>query len=444
MRPVRDDGLEDLVAQLDEPTLRDLLADAALRDEATARAVRLAAAGPGERLSALRREVDDTLRTRRHMGYQHSAAWASDTQPLLAALAQAVETEPTAELVDLLQRAAGLAVKVILHSDDSHGMIGDVAVNLLDLHARACDAGVGDPTKLAKWMVKFRFVDQDFFELDPVRYATALGDKGIATYRREVDKRTTDPAEFAARYAAERLAVLDRNVPEIIRLHGGNLAMPYHYQRVAEALLELGLEDDALAWARDGIEKTSGWQVGKLYDLVADIHATRNDDEAVFSTRLEHHESMPTSTTYARFRAAAESAGRWGDVVDRARSVLGDRDPGGLVDALLSDEDPDEAWTVATGSDVELDDDRWKRLAEAREPTHPADALTAYLQLVDTTLVQAERRAYKKAVRLLTAAKRAADAADDQTRFDARVAELREIHRRRPSLITMLDKAGFR
>ena len=46
---------------------------------------------------------------------------------------------------------------------------------LLVVHALAFDAGVADPVKRGVWMIRFRFVDQDFFEVDPVRYASALG-----------------------------------------------------------------------------------------------------------------------------------------------------------------------------------------------------------------------------------------------------------------------------
>lgn len=48
-------------------------------------------------------------------------------------------------------------------------MIGDLCRDVLDLHRRASSAGVADPQKLAKWMVKFAFEDQDFFEVDPGR-----------------------------------------------------------------------------------------------------------------------------------------------------------------------------------------------------------------------------------------------------------------------------------
>src|SRR3546814_7105278 len=107
-------------------------------------------------------------------------------------------------------------------------------------------------------MVKFCFVDQDFFELDVVRYAPGLGDKGIFAYRKEVAAKSTGSDRFAARYAAERLAILDRDVPELVEMLGGDLSSPYQYKRVAEAMVELDLPDEALRWRSE--EHTSELQ----------------------------------------------------------------------------------------------------------------------------------------------------------------------------------------
>jgi hypothetical protein len=426
-------------------TVRRLLGDAAMRDEETARVVRLAAAGPEERLEVVRAEVDSGLRTRRHLGYWESSEWAAEARPVVVALAEAVDAGPSRELVELLQRAVGHVVKVILRSDDSNGMIGDLARDLLELHAQACEQGVADPTRLAKWMVKFCFVDQDFFEVDPVRYAPGLGEKGLAAYRREVAARSAGSDRFAARYAAERLAVLDRDVPALVEMLGGDLTSPHKYLRVAEAMLELDVPDDALGWALDGIERTSGWQVAKLYDLAADLLADRGDVTGVLRLRREQHERMPSATTYGLLRSAAETTGEWAAMRAEARAVLGARDPGGLVDVLLDDGEPDAAWTRATREPLgwEVGEHRWKRLAEARAVTHPADAMAVWFRLVDEVLTTADKRAYQSAVRYLKAAKKAATAADAMVEFEVRVAGLRETHRRRPSLITLLDKAGF-
>jgi hypothetical protein len=250
-------SIEVVVGRLDDEVARRLLVSSAEAHEDVMRAVRLAAADESERLAVLKAAVDDGLRTRRHLDYWGSSSWARDAASVVDALAGEVAAEPSAELVVLLQRAAGHLVKVILRADDSDGMIGDLARRVLDLHCQACAADVADPQALAKWMVRFAFDDQDFFEIDPVAYADALGAKGLAVYRREVAKRSEPVDEpydrspvlrdmyggfpsFAATYAAERLAVIDRDVDRLIELLGGDLSSPHQFTRVAEAMIELG------------------------------------------------------------------------------------------------------------------------------------------------------------------------------------------------------------
>ena len=424
------------------------------------RAVRLAAADEGERIAVLKAAVDDALRTRRHLDYRASLSWARDAAPVVDALAGEVAAEPSAELVVLLQRAAGHLVKVIQRADDSHGMIGDLARRVLELHREATAAGVADPRKLARWMVRFSFDDQDFFEVDPVAYQDALGEMGLAVYRREVAKRSEEIAaaddrspslggfgggirSYAAEYAAERLAIIDRDVDRLVDLLGGDLSSPYQFLRVAEAMVELGQVDDALMWVRRGIDETNGWQVGKLYDLAADLLADSGDPDGVVELRRRHHQRMPSASTYARLKAAAAANDTWGGEVEPARDVLAERDPAGRIDALLADGEPDRAWNTASATDRDLDVSQWLRLAEAREPTAPGDAMVVYLRLAEGALERADKRAYRTAVRHLTAARRAATAADRLDEFAERLDDLRQRNRRRPSLMAMLDKAGL-
>ena len=228
--------------------LREVVSAAVDRHGDVERQVRLIAARGAGDLAQLRAEVDRGLRTRRFLDYRESAGWALAARPIVAELEKAVEASPSRALVELLQRAVGHVVKVIMHADDSDGLIGDLARDLLALHARACDAGVADPVELAAWMVRFGFDDQDFFEVDPVRYASALGEDGLAAYRDAVAARR-DGDSFAVRYARERLAILDRDVDALVKLLGGDLTSPYQFIRVAEAMGELGLDDEVLAWA---------------------------------------------------------------------------------------------------------------------------------------------------------------------------------------------------
>jgi hypothetical protein len=452
----------DVIGRLDEGTVRRLLVEAAEWHEDVLRAVRLAAADDddGGRLEVLRAAVDDGLRTRRHLDYWGSSSWAQDAAPVVDALGAEVAERPSAELVVLLQRAAGHLVKVILRADDSNGMIGGLARDVLELHRVACTAGVAEPRALAKWMVRFAFDDQDFFEIDPVAYVGALGDDGLSVYRREVAKRSTldsAPADrpavlrdlygefpsFAAKYAAERLAVIDGDVDRLVELLGGDLSSPHQFTRVVEVMIELGRPADALAWARRGIAETSGWQVANLYDLAAGLVADTGDVDGVVELRRHHHERAPSSSTYAKLQTAARADGTWDAEVTAARAALAARDTAGLIDALLADGDTDEAWKAATPGDQALMSSQWQRLAEARERTEPHEAMEVYLRLADEALEQADKRAYRVAVRHLKAARRAAKTADRSEQFAAHLAGLRERNRRRPTLIAILDTAGM-
>src|SRR3954470_17623727 len=379
-----------LIAGMTVDELREVVSAAVDRHGDVERQVRLMAARDAGDLGQVRAGGGRGLRTRRFLDYGESAGWARAAQPIIAELGNAIDGSPSRSLVELLQRAVGHVVKVIMHADDSDGLIGDLARELLALHARGCDAGVADPVELAAWMVRFGFDDQDFFEVDPVRYASALGEAGLAAYRDAVDARR-DGDSFAVRYARERLAILDRDVDTLVKLLGGDLTTPYQFIRVAEAMHELRLDDEALAWAKRGIAQTSGWQVAQLYDMACDIR--RREPLEVLALRRAEHEQMPSSSTYRALRAAAEALDAWPLEQDAARATLQRTDARGFVDALLSDDELELAWSAATVAPRDaLGSELWLRLAERREHDRPADALAVYRRIADEVLEHVERR----------------------------------------------------
>ena len=154
---------------------------------------------------------------------------------------------------------------------------------------------------------------------------------------------------------------------------------------------------------------------------------------------------MPTLSTYNALRRAAEAVDAWSVERDAARAVLRERDVRAFVDALLADGDPDLAWDVAQAVPAEeLGSDLWLRLAASRECANPADAVAVYERVADGVLEKTDRRAYAGAVRILKRARDAATAAGELQSFGQHIVKLREQHRRRPTLIAMLDKAGLR
>lgn len=438
--PTSTPDIEDIIRLLSREQLAEVVLAAADRHDDVERAARLVAARADGDLTQLRAAVDRGLRTRRFLDYRESIAWARAADPILAELDGLAGSAPSRELVELLQRAVGHVVKVIMHADDSSGSIGDLAQRLLDVHAKACDAGVADPVKLATWMIRFRFADQDFFEVDPVRYASALGDRGLAAYRKQVVDSDSDDS-FAVRYARERLAVLDQDIEAIVAILGGDLDGPYRFLSVAEAMSEIGRLDLALHWAERGIAETQGWQVGQLYDLACRTHDQLGHPTEALRVRRAHHQRLPSTSTYGALKRAAEALDVWQVEREAARAALHDADVRAFVSALLDDGDDQLAWVTAARSAEELGPDLWLRLAERRELDHPSDAVTVYMRVADGVLETTDRRAYQQAARILKRARSAAQVAGQLDAFNGTIARLRETHRRRPTLIEILDRA---
>jgi uncharacterized Zn finger protein len=224
----------------------------------------------------------------------------------------------------------------------------------------------------------------------------------------------------------------------------GDLSSPHQFIRVAEAMAELGRDDDVLFWTRRGIDETKGWQVAQLYGLACAVHERRGAHHEALALRREAHERMPSTGTYRALRRAAEPVAAWELERDSARRAFREHDRGGLVDALLEEGETESAWEAATAPPAwDPGHDRRIRLAEAREPSRPDDALAWYLLAVEGLLLNTGRPAYARAVSVLKQARRAAAAANRNDAFAASLTELREQNRRRPTLIAMLDKASL-
>ena len=142
------------------------------------------------------------------------------------------------------------------------------------------------------------------------------------------------------------LDVEDEDTEQIIALLGGDLTQAHQYVAVAEAMAKLGRDEDVLAWALSGTERTSGWQTARLYDLACEAYTRRSEPLEVLALRRAQHERSPTSSTYNQLRAAAESLHTWPHERDGARRALS-RDPGALVDALLAEGETELAWQTA-------------------------------------------------------------------------------------------------
>lgn len=396
------------------------------------------------------------VRTRADL-HRWSAADADGRQVHAAVdLLEAAGDTPAAERLAVCQKAITSAVPVLLRADDSSGVLGDAVRRLLGLHARLAAQAAPPAGRLVDWLIAFQFDGrQDFFEIDPVAYAPALGESGPRRYRdrlRELTDRLgpapseadrwSDPdagTRFTLEWNAKRLAVLDRDVDAIIATHARDRAVAAWLQDTAEALAKIGETDLAIDWARQATDHDGGHQSRKAADHWCALLA-QHRPEQLLPARRAVFDRWPSSSTAAALHAAAGDG--WGEHRDHVLQRLRAQPREAVLFALLHLSDPALAWTLAHELDLR-DSDVWGRLLTTYDALDPLSTLPVHRRLVVDLLVHADAADYRRAAKRLARMRELVSGTTQAPEVDAFLAELRTTHRRRPRLLQELDRAGL-
>lgn len=405
-------------------------------------------------------QVLPLIRTRTDL-HRWSAANAHGTQMhsgvdlLEAAFAEGHEPR---EVYDVTHRALASALRVIARADDSSGIVGDACRRLLALHPQAAAAAGTPPAKLVDWMMTFQFDGVvDFFTLDPVAYAQALGEVGIAAYRERLadvesrlgqrpapEERWSSPHAgewFTLDWNAQRLAVLDRDVDAIIETHARDRRVAAWFEDTAAALEEIGEHDLAIDWAQRAVHFDRGHQALRAADRWCAL-LTEHRPEELLDARVAVFRRWPSSTSAARLHETA--GGAWPAYRDEVMRTLEGRPRDAVLFAQLTLRDAELAWELAHR--LGLDDGQvWSELVKEREKIDPAGVLPVLRDLAVSLLEVADARNYRQSAkhlaRMRTVAQRAGG--EHEAEVDRLVAQLREKHRRRPRLLKELDRVGL-
>lgn len=320
-------------------------------------------------------------------------------------------------------------------------------------------------------MIRFQFDGaQDFFEPDVARYAAALGPSGLARYRAELatiaEQTPPEPneeermASFAARYAdpkrsedearhghnrfllnfnAQRLAVADRDVAQIIDLYGSGKNRPYRLHEVAKALAEIDEYDLAIEFAERGtmVDAHHWSQQAGLYwcDLLAEH---RPSEELAARRRVFERWSSFNNATWL-YRAAGD---HWPELEEDVLARLTVRGYDYISFLLLTLEDVPQAWSEAYR--IELDSDpMWTQLVDAYTEIDPPAVMPVLRRLIESDLLVTDVRNYRSAIRRLKKLRGIAAGLGRTNEVDVLIAELRQTNRARTRFLRELDKAGL-
>jgi len=452
---------------LDHQRLVELVVEAAdedwrLRERLLAEA--RAARGEGAELATWRRRVDAAFAPYGDfVSYQEAAGWAHEVEEVIDALAELCDAGHADAVAVLAEHAYRRADAAIGYVDDSDGWLTDISQRLADLHLRACDAGDQDPVELAARLVDLELTSElDGFHRAATSYADVLGEAGLAEYRRLLGPRWDEvrsqsegwsPRRFAVREAMIGVALAAGDPDDLVEVYQDDLTTPDAYLEIARTLADAGRQDDAEAWAREGLETFAdrSWQTPPLRELLARLLRERGEASAAVELFWDAFERAPSLTAYRRL--LDEAGEGTPPVKTRALDALAQRiqdtatngprpEPSGvLVEILAYEGDTERAWQIAT--DHGCDRRMWMTLARTREDTHPLDAISVYEPEVFALIDLKKNQAYRQAVDLLARIQRLARDADEPQRFARLLERVRADHGRKRNLTKLIDQKGW-
>ncbi|WHM40809.1 SWIM zinc finger family protein [Streptomyces sp. BPTC-684] len=455
----RADALEAWLRALSREELLTLLREQLADDRELRRRLELRATAARSDLGTIRDRVLALLDPRPfarygYVEYADAHAYARQAQEVVAALRTLAADGRPADAAALTREAIEALCRTYEEIDDSDGAVAEVASRLAEAHLEACRAARPDPDDVARWLVGHLLGDLgDAVDIDVYDYREVLGEAGLARVRHlATEAWQRKPSGWAEQYLMERLVKAEGDVDALVAVYAADLSPTgATHLRIAEELDAAGRDEEALQWAERGVKaacKAPNFD-GRLADYVCARYTRAGRTDKVVAVRRDRFRAHRSLDAYQQLRTAAKAADRWDRERETALEALREdarRQRHGryggpvLIDALLDDGDLDAAWRAAHDG---ADEKQWLTLADRSADTHPADALTVYLRLIEPLKKTTGDRAYQQMARLLLGARACHRELGTQQEFTEYLAALRTDQKRKRNLMKILDQHGL-
>ena len=433
-----------------------MIVELAERDPALLRKLELASASDADddkTLAArLGKAIDQATATRGFVEYGEAGGWAASVDEALDAL-EALDGKRDRLVLKLAERAIDRIETAIESIDDSNGECGDLLERARDIHIRAARSVLPDPIALARDLFERETGDgYGTFDGAAWLYADALGEAGLAEYRRLATEAWEKLPPLSARsrqkaggdYAGlsgilDRFAERDGDVEARVALRAKDLSSPWKYFELAEFCLKHKSAEGALRWAEEGLWAfEDGPSDARLVLFAADLLMKADRGAEAEALLKRTFERAPDFNVYLRWRDAGGEA-----TLDQALAGIERRaaaetglsfgHPADLgVKILMHEKRFVMAWTMTRKHRVSRSVK--ERLARESEVDHPREALEVYARRVDELANAGGDRAYEEAAGLIARMGGLRGAAE-QTAY---VATLKERFGRKRNFIKLL------
>jgi uncharacterized Zn finger protein len=474
------DGTQDLRAYLsgmEQVELVDLILSRLPWDDELRRRLTLRAARADSRevdLTAYRSAITEATRVGRgqFIDYYSAGGFARGIEIVIDSIDELIDDGASVELIRLVDYAIRRCEKALGHVDDSNGEVGSLLERLAEMHHRACARVRPNPAKLAKTLFRWE-IESEFgtFHGAAETYADLLGEEGLAEYHKLAnerwqalpalkpgeDRRSFDPDRFRITSIMESLARASGDIDQLVAVMSKDLACSYQYLRIAGVLQEADRADEALDWAQKGLAVFTDRPDSRLEDFVADQLHQRGEHDQAMALIWAQFARQPELGTYQHLYDHAQCFEAWSTWRSKALDLIEQRvgaamrQPAGnewgravtadhslIVEIYLWEGDVETAWREAQlgGCSNRL----WMRLAEQREPDHPADVLPIYQRQIEPIVSQTNKQAYREATDLMLKIQQLMHRLDAVDRFAEYLAEVRATHKRKRNFMAMLDQ----
>jgi uncharacterized Zn finger protein len=249
----------------------------------------VAAADDNALFAQFKKAITEATRTRGYIEYREAHAWAEKIKRLLDQIAELIagnRSELVLRLLDHFFTRMGQALQSI---DDSDGEGGAIYAKACEIHLAACRKAKPPPVALARDLfTRETESDFDFFHGASEIYADALGDAGLAEYRRLAEKawqaipplraggRQVHDERSGERYRLtailDSFAERDGDVDARIAIRRTDLSTAYDYLELAQLCVENGRDADAVKWAEEGLWQFDHRPDERLVFFTADLY----------------------------------------------------------------------------------------------------------------------------------------------------------------------------
>ena len=369
----------------------------------------------------LKTAIDRASRTRGYVEYKDAREWAKGVDDWLDSIDDLASGPRASVALEVAEHAIDRIEEALNEVDDSDGSGGELLGRAVAIHVAAAEAAKPDPVSFARSLFA-RELESDYGAFDgaAMRYANALGEPGLAEYKRLATEAWNGlPTLHAGSARGENhdsyrrlmgvldfLADRDGDITARIALRAKDLSSAWSYLRLAEFCRGVGRDDEALRWAEEGLwafedgapdERLIDFAVGMLNKAgrtrEAEAHAWRAFEKAPGLERYRKLRDLVGQP--ALQRALAMLSARLAKEQATLRLSTADT----LIGILMAEQFYEAAWEAVRRHGASMG----VRESLARESaiTHPREALEVFTQRVDRLATLGGNRDYAEAANLV-------------------------------------------